>query len=167
MKLQGQKSLIFRSYKLKSVPPIKSVREHAESFQTFLACNCALKEHLPENWKKSSEKSGRKKKGGKKYLQPLLMTIRVICSLSLKKAIISTRLEKGTSWSGPLLWSWWCSLVSGYCYTKSGSKGPILCPRKDNENPTTIDETFNAFFLFPLVLRNVQHCKQKTFFKRV
>ena len=40
----------------------------------------------------------------------------------------------------------------GYCYTKSGSKGPILCPRKDNENPTTTDETFNAFFLFPLVL---------------
>ena len=76
------------------------------------------------------------------------MTIRVICSLSLKKAIISTRLEKGTSWSGPLLWSW-CSLVSGYCYTKSGSKGPILCPRKDNENPTTTDETFNAFFLLP------------------
>ena len=50
------------------------------------------------------------------------------------------------------MWSWWCSLVSGYCYTKSGSKGPILCPRKDNENPTTTDETFNAFFLFPLVL---------------
>ena len=43
-------------------------------------------------------------------------------------------------------------MVSGYCYTKSGSKGPILCPRKDNENPTTTDETFNAFFLFPLVL---------------
>ena len=79
------------------------------------------------------------------------MTIRVICSLFPEKGHNFHQTRKGTSWSGPLLWSW-CSLVSGYCYTKSGSKGPILCPRKDNENPTTTDETFNAFFLFPLVL---------------
>lgn len=88
-----------------------------------------------------------KREGETKYLQPLLMTIRVICSLFPEKGHNFHQTRKGTSWSGPLLWSWWCSLVSGYCYTKSGSKGPILCPRKDNENPTTTDETFNAFFL--------------------
>ena len=110
---------------------IKRVREHAESFQTFLGMQLCL------------ESAWKLLKGKGKYLQPLLMTIRVICSLFPEKGHnFHHRLEKGHHGVAHF---WWCSLVSGY--TKSGSKGPILCPRKDNENPTTTDETFNAFFL--------------------
>ena len=67
-RLQGRskKSLIFRSYKLKSL----SITTIIKVQKLWVTCNCAEK-----------GKALFHKKGSKKYLQPLLMTIRVICSL--------------------------------------------------------------------------------------